>query len=56
MRALLLLSVLALPVAAQEPEEYVLIPKEEVRDFIRELNRLRGEILKMDDRLIGCRA
>ncbi len=56
MRVLLLLSVLALPVAAQEPEEFVLIPKEEVREILQELKRLRGELQKMDDRLIGCRA
>lgn len=55
-RYLLLLAVLlAIPVAAQE-DDFVLIPRSDVRSLISELIRLRGEIDKLNDVIIGCRA
>ncbi len=49
---------LAAPLLAQSDplDEPVVIPRGEVREILQELKRLRGELLKMDDRLIGCRA
>ncbi len=57
MRLVLLLALLlVIPASAQEPDEFVLIPKAEVREIIQELNRLRGEIRKANDYMLGCRA
>lgn len=53
--AFLLAVLLAIPVAAQE-DDFVIIPRSEVRLLIVELKRLRDELLRLDNLLIGCKA
>ena len=57
MRLLLAALLLVVPVAqAQDEDELVIIPRSEVRGVLSELNRLRSELKKANDRLIGCKA
>lgn len=56
--------VIGIPIAAivllssawAQEDEFVIIPKSEVRQIIAELNRLRSELGKLKDRLLGCSA
>lgn len=40
----------------EETDELVIIPRSEVRNIIAELNRLRAEVKRLENRLIGCKA